>query len=221
MMKLVFVISLVFLPLTSVFGDCDFNDFPTTDQMLINTIAPAMNWNGQQMAIKSFVADLSVEQVIRYYHRQWRDAFADSQSGAWLQVANLNEDCMKLVQVAEDGRGGSIGRLAIIFKPPSKKDDRFGDGVIKPIDALVVSDMHNSDGPKKNRLTVITNHSDVATTTLFYRNTFSDRGWLLSQEFNQAQGTVLTFKHGTAEANVLIAPAGQATQVMLSVTEIQ
>ena len=205
----------------ALYGDCDFADFPVSDAMTIGEVAPNLVWNGQRMSVRAFIADSEVNNIIEFYHRAWRDAYADSVSAPWQQVANLTEECMKLVQVAKTRDGSAVeGRLAIIFPPATVSTGDFGADVLKPLGSTVISDMLNRDGPKINRLAIITSSENVATTADFYRTELSRRGWHLDQQYDQHDNVVYMFRKQLDEANVLLMPAGDVAQVMLSITTV-
>ncbi len=104
--------------------------------------------------------------------------------------------------------------------PEAEGDAPLGVGVTKPADALVVSDMLTDDGPKKGRVTIITSDQSVSELASFYRTEMAMDNWSLEQNFSQQGGTVLVFRKGVDENNIVIMPAGDATQILINEVEI-
>lgn len=200
-------------------ADCDFSDFPTMVEMRISSLMDNAQYNNRPMAVRSFSADVTAEAVAGFYRRSWKDRYAESTFDPWQQISTLDGDCFFTVQYGGVG-DGAFGRLLISKVPKHNSAGALGVGVVKPGGALVVSDMQTSDGPKAGRVTVITSERSVSELVSFYRNEMSRSNWSLEQNFEQAGGSVLVYRKGINENNIVIMPAGDASQILINEVEI-
>lgn len=200
-------------------ADCDFSDFPTMAEMKVSALMSDAQYNNRPMMVRSFSAGTSIDSVVGFYRRQWDDRYAESQFGPWQQISTLESDCFFTVQYAGAGEG-AFGRLLISMVPESESNVELGVGVIKPGDALVVSDLLTDDGPKAGRVTVITSEQSVSELVNFYRTEMAMDSWSLEQSFSEGGGSVLVFRKGVDESNIVIMPAGDASQILINETEI-
>lgn len=204
---------------SSVIADCGFDDFPVMPEMKVSALMDDAQYNNRPLGVRSFSAEVSADSVLSFYQRRWRDRSVQSAFGPWQQVGTMEDDCFFTVQYGSAG-DNSFGRLLISKVPEAEGDAPLGVGVTKPADALVVSDMLTDDGPKKGRVTIITSDQSVSELASFYRTEMAMDNWSLEQNFSQQGGTVLVFRKGVDENNIVIMPAGDATQILINEVEI-
>jgi hypothetical protein len=213
------VIALAFAPVASVYAQCDFSDIPVMSEMQVSSLMDNAQYNSRPMAVRSFTANVAAESVASFYRQSWRDRYSESTFGPWQQIGTLEGECFFTVQYGGAG-DSAFGRLLISKIPKGDGGGKLGVGVIKPSDAMVVSDLLTDDGPKKGRVTMITSQQSVAELVRFYRTEMAANSWSLEQEFHRGSGAVLVFRKGINENNIVIMPAGEASQILINEVEV-
>jgi hypothetical protein len=194
---------------------CELDDFPRMDEMKLFSVLDDAIHNNRPMMVQGFIADHSMDAVIDYYHRKWKGRFNDSAYAQWYQVSTLTDDCLMTVQVAAHD-DGSQGRLVISNVPTVSSDTPMGEGVLKPTDANVVSDLATVDGPKSGRVTLLAVGESPTEVAQFYRSNLAASGWQQQQDFRKDQAHVLVFRQGLNVMNILIMPSPEVTQVLIN-----
>ncbi len=92
----------------------------------------------------------------------------------------------------------------------------MGEGVLKPTDANVVSDLATVDGPKSGRVTLLAVGESPTEVAQFYRSNLAASGWQQQQDFRKDQAHVLVFRQGLNVMNILIMPSPEVTQVLIN-----
>ncbi len=197
------------------FAECDFDDFPTMPDMKLFSVMENAQYNNRPMMVKGYTVDATLEQVANYYYRVWKDRADSSKFGHWYQVSTLTDDCMMTVQIANN-EDQSQGRLVISNVPTIDPGAEIGEDLLAPSDAVVVSDLHTQDGPKKGRVSMLASASATAEVESYYRANMGQAGWQLEHSFAQDEAKVLVFRKGLSSTNVLIVPAGDITQILIS-----
>lgn len=194
---------------------CDFEDFPVMDNMELVALMDDASHNNRPMMVRGYRSEDSREQVITYYQAEWEGRVDWSTYGIWDQITTLTDDCMMTVQVARDGVTESHGRLIISIIPSASSQGALGFDLVKPNDAIVVTDTLTNDGPKTGRVSLLSVESDVSSMKQFYRNEYHNDGWTLEREFEDAGNAVQVYRRGTETTNVLMRPSPSGSQVLL------
>lgn len=203
------------------YADCNFDDFPVMADMRVQVVMDNVVYNDRPMMVRNFNVEQSAEQVVNYYRRQWRDASVDSQVGAWRQISTLTKKCLMTVQYAEMPGAGTFGRLVISNIPNLNATGQLGTDLKLPSGTIVVSDTRMEDGPKKGRVTLLTSEGTVDQVVHFYRSQKLSDGWGLENEFREQGHAVLVFRKRLNESNIVITPAGDATQILINEVEVR
>ncbi|MDO6748348.1 hypothetical protein [Gilvimarinus sp. 1_MG-2023] len=188
-------------------------------EMRVSGLMDNAQYNSRPMTVRSFSANVSGEDLASFYRRRWKDAYSESRFGPWQQIGTLEDECFFTVQYGDTG-GNAFGRLLISEVPTEGAGAPLGQGVIKPSGGTVVSDLLTDDGPKKGRVTVITSEQSVPEVASFYQTEMTTDGWGLDQRFAEGGGVVLVFRKGLDENNIVIMPAGDATQILVNEVEV-
>lgn len=200
-------------------ADCDFSDFPTMSEMKVSSLMDNAQYNNRPMGVRSFTVNASADAVAGFYRRSWSDRYSESEFGPWQQIGTLEDECFFTVQYGGAG-DNAFGRLLISKVPEGDSGGSLGVGVVTPGDGVVVSDLLTDDGPKAGRVTIISSEQSVSELVSFYLSEMAGDNWSLEQNFNQAAGAVLVFRKGINENNIVIMPAGNATQILINEVEI-
>jgi hypothetical protein len=125
------------------------------------------------------------------------------------------------VQYSEVPSAGAFGRLVISNEPKSNPDATLASDLRLPSGTFVVSDMKTEDGPKKGRVTILTSEGSVDQVAHFYRAQKLGDGWAVENEFREQGSAVLVFRKRLDESNIVITPAGEATQILINEVEVR
>lgn len=216
---LVLLAQVIFL--SSAQADCDFDDFPVMDSMRTQLIMADTVYNHRPMSVRSFSSDSTLQSLLNFYHRRWKDNFSDSKFGSWTQVSTLDDECLMTVQAGEVEGVGTAGRLVMSDVPDADVDAPLGEGVLSPAGSTIVSDMSSVDGPKHGRVTVITSDLSVGEAAQFYTSKMQSKGWWLQDRFSQQGRAVLVFRQGLNESNIAMVPAGEYTQILINEVQVK
>lgn len=204
-----------------VIADCNFDDFPVMTDMRVQIVMDNVVYNDRPMMVRNFNIEQSADSVVKYYHQQWRGASVDSQMGAWQQISTLTKKCLMTVQYAEMPGAGTFGRLVISNVPQIKSGGEIAADLRLPPDTFVVSDTKTDDGPKKGRVTLLTSEGSVDQVAHFYRGQMQTFGWSIENDFREQGHVVLVFRKRLDESNIVITPAGDATQILINNVEVR
>lgn len=203
-------------PAYALWSGCDYSDFPIMDEMKVFSLIDNGVQNNRPIQVRGFTADVSREQVINYYHREWEGEVDDSTYGQWDQITTLTDDCMMTVQVARVVGGTTEGRLVISNVPTAAANAAVGADVLKPVGSTVISDLRTDDAHKNGRVTVITASGSSVEVARFYLTQMINKGWGLERRFEEGGGMVLVFRRGLDSTNILLMDGPSGTQVLIN-----
>lgn len=216
------LIASIFLVISfPVVADCNFDDFPVMPDMRVQIVMDNVIYNDRPMMVRNFNIEQSADRVANYYYQQWRNASVDSQMGAWRQISTLTKKCLMTVQYAEMPGAGTFGRLVISNVPQLKSGGEIATDLRLPSGTFVVSDTKTDDGPKKGRVTLLTSEGSVDQVAHFYRGHMQSAGWSIENDFREQGHVVLVFRKRLDESNIVITPAGDATQILINQVEVR
>ncbi|WJN61009.1 hypothetical protein [Pseudomonas sp. SO81] len=199
-------------------GECDFDDFPTMDDMQLTTVAEAMQWNNMPMSVKGFRTDAALQTVLAFYQERWAGAEDITTFGAWQQVLHLNEDCMMMVQARTVG-SQTTGRLMLVNPPADEQVRRvLGAGVPVPPDAVVVTDMQSQDAHRDGQLVMLLHPDSIAGAVSWYQTEMVRSGWQLSRRAFSQNNATLIYSKGLEQLSVVFlrTAADDQTQILLN-----
>lgn len=203
------------------YADCNYDDFPLMPEMRVQVVMDDAVYNDRPIMVRNFNIDLSATQVASFYRQKWKDASVDSELGVWRQISTLAKECLMTVQYSEVPGAGAFGRLVISNEPKSNLDTALASDLRLPSGTFVVSDMKTVDGPKKGRVTILTSEGSVDQVAHFYRAQKLGDGWAVENEFHEQGSAVLVFRKRLNESNIVITPAGDATQILINEVEVR
>ena len=93
-------------------ADCDYDDFPRMDGMLVSSLGGNVQWNHSPMAGRSFRVPATVEQVKTFYTGKWQEVDFTEFNG-WEQILHINKHCMMMLQVRAQNDRFSYGRMLL------------------------------------------------------------------------------------------------------------
>lgn len=198
-------------------ADCDYDDFPRMDRMLVSSLGSGVQWNHLPMNGQTFRVPASVDEVKGFYGRQWEEAVDYSEFNGWEQIFHLNEDCMMLVQVKRQNDRFSYGRF-LLTNPPARNagEIQLGSGMPVPPGAQVISDMKSDDKIREGRLVLLRVEDNLHATNAWYETELARQGWSLEQRSRQANGVVLNYSKGRELMSVGLLRHQDQTQVLVN-----
>lgn len=198
-------------------GNCDYDDFPRMDNMLVGMIADGMQWNNNAINARSFRVPATPQQVKDFYGKKWKDAVDYTTFGPWDQILHINNKCMMMVQVQAQNERYSYGKLMLTNPPaPGASDRPLGQGVPMPAEAQVVSDMLSDDPLRKGRLTMLLVADDIQRTRAWYESEMLNLGWQLEHRSTLAGSIVLHYAKGRELMTIGLLRHENNTQVLLT-----
>lgn len=198
-------------------ADCDYDDFPRMEGMLISSIGNQVQWNYMPLNGRSFRVPASVEQVREFYGKEWQDAVDYTEFDGWQQILHINKRCMMLVQVRAQNDRYSFGRM-LLTNPPAKDAESIalGTGMPVPPGAQVISDMRSDDKIREGRMVLLLAEDDIHRTQAWYESELLRAGWTLEHRSRQQNAVVLSYAKGRELMTVGLLDAVDRTQVLIN-----
>lgn len=207
------------LPCALAQADCDFDDFPVLDEMVVASIAEQLQWNNQPMNVKAFSFDGPESSITAFYAGKWQDAVDFSKFGDWQQILHISEECLMMVQV-QAHNGQSSGRLMLVNPPAAELASRvLGSGVPMPPDAVVVSDMQTQDGASQGQLVMLASSESLEDNLRWYQSEMLRAGWQTNHLAQQQNDATLICSKGREQLSVVFLRHEGFTQMLLNRVE--
>ncbi|WP_298186158.1 hypothetical protein [uncultured Pseudomonas sp.] len=199
------------------YADCDYDDFPRMDGMLVSSLGTSVQWNHVPLQGRAFRVPASVASVRDFYAEQWADAVDFTEFNDWQQVLHLNEDCIMMLQVRAQNDRYSYGRMTITNPAQAGAgSEQLGSGMPVPPEAQVVSDMRSDDTIRQGRLVLLLNDDNIHATRAWYEAELLNQGWNLDHRSLQDNATVLTYSKGRELMTVGLLRHASKTQVLVN-----
>jgi hypothetical protein len=199
------------------YADCDYDDFPRMDGMLVSSLGNNVQWNHTPLNARTFRVPSSVSGVKDFYADQWRDAVDFTEFDGWDQILHINEDCIMMLQVKSQNERFSYGRMTITNPPENGPATlQLGSGMPVPPDGQVISDMRSNDKIREGRMVLILNENNMHATRTWYESELLNQGWSLEHRSQQDNATVLSFSKGRELMTVGMLRHADKTQVLLN-----
>ena len=198
-------------------GDCDYDDFPRMDGMLVGSLGNGVQWNQSPMAGRSFRVAATLEQVKSFYGDAWQDAVDYTEFNGWQQILHINKRCMMMVQVKAQNDQFSYGRL-LLTNPPAGDAGKqvLGEGMPVPPGAQVISDMRSDDDIRQGRMVLLLGEDDLESTRAWYEAELLNQGWTVEGRSDQGNAFVLSYAKGRELMTIGLLRAEGRTQLRVN-----
>ncbi|MGE8497167.1 MAG: hypothetical protein ACN6O6_06620 [Pseudomonas sp.] len=198
-------------------ADCDYDDFPRMDGMLISSLGGNVQWNHTPLAGRSFRVAANLDHVKAFYAKEWMDAVDFTEFNGWEQILHINKNCMMMVQVKPQNDRYSYGRM-LLTNPPANDAGKqvLGEGMPVPQGAQVISDMRSDDDIRKGRMVMLLGEDDLNATRAWYESELLNQGWTLESRSNQPNAIVLSYAKGREIMTVGLLRAQDKTQILVN-----
>ncbi len=174
--------------------------------------------NGLDMQLINFSSRLSERQVINYYRNKWANKFAESVSGPWQQISQMQDNYFITVQVQENNFAGSTGRISILSR--AKKIPEVGKNIPMLDSSRVLNEVVSKDKLTKSTVVLLSNAYSADDNAAFYEKFYSGSGWKVMMNQNmQERGTSMVFKKERTEILITIKDVADGSTVVMNKVE--
>ena len=193
-------------------------DFPPPPKSSVRSVGNDMVINGRTTAIRMFVTQEDLEDVLEFYRELWQDPVADGAPGytledeamlPWQLVTRIEDGHVMTVQVQlGQDEEGAWGYLADSLLP---RDGEPVEGEAPPPSiggSDVLSNITHSDPGQLGQTTVLNNDYSVSRNADFYRETYGD--WRTDLDRTLIEGHLHTLRFTQGRKNVVITISGSA-----------
>ncbi|MGE0486031.1 MAG: hypothetical protein AB7Q81_17925 [Gammaproteobacteria bacterium] len=201
-------------------------EFPPPDHAAVTVVSNAMTIQGRTMAVRSFVSDDTVEDIVAFYQELWKEppvqgapgvAYEPDALAPWHLLTRVEDGYVMTVQVQPSNSQGSFGYLALGKLPDP------GDGPVPaPPDppalagSALQSTVVNDDPGKEAQTSMLINEFSVDSNVHFYRNHY--QGW--RKDIDQTMGNkslhALSFRRGREQVIITIQGGRDGSQIVLN-----
>lgn len=204
-------------------------DFPPPPKASVEWVGKDLVVNGIKSAIRAFHSKESIEDVVRFYRREWRRPVAKDLPGyqenidaaPWYIISRIEDGYLLTVQVRvqENDQSASWGYLATSPLPGTRdKPQQFGAGIPKIPGSYVINEMKSRDPGKEASTVVISNTHSVMSNADYYRQHYQGQGW--TTETDRKLGTdeahSLVFKTRRDRVTVMVMKDKNFTRVVVN-----
>ena len=204
-------------------------DFPPPPQAIVEWVGKDLEVNGIKSAVRSFHTRKSIEQVVKFYRREWKRPVAKDMPGfmetidaaPWYIISRVEDGYLLTVQVQvkKNDDSGSWGYLSMGPLPgKNNSNSELGKGTPKMSGSHVLNEMKSNDPGKKARTMIISNNHSVSSNVTFYRNHYQGKGWTVESDRDLGQGKVhtLVFKTRRNRITMMFMKDKSATRIVIN-----
>lgn len=177
-------------------------------------VAQNMVQNGVPMRIQAFSSNLTSDEVLAFYRREWssldENQPVENRHDGWIILGQRSGDYYLTVQARKGRTTTSEGFLAVSrpFSPIDVEDQRALAAFPQLPDTQTVSKTSANDGAKHSTTLILQNRHSTESNANFYQSTLSRQGWALQQNFDGAG-------HGAAGRVMFFNRPGETIQLAI------
>jgi len=202
--------------------------FPPPPDASVEWVAQDVEMNGIRNSIRAFHSKDSIEKVVEFYRKEWRNppergkpGYMETIDAAPWYIINRVEDGYLLtvqVQVQKNNENRSWGYLSIspLPKNPQKQPPELGTNTAKMQDSHVINEMKSNDPGKKATTLIIANEHSLRSNTAFYRNHYDGRGWTKESDYNADNAHTLVYKTRKERVTIMLLKDGGGTRIVVN-----
>ena len=201
-------------------------DFPAPDDANVSVVSDAMTVQGRTMAVRAFLSDDPVEDIVAFYQDLWQDppvpgapgvAYEPDAMAPWHLLTRVEDGYVMTVQVQPSNSGGTYGYLALgrlpdpgDGAPPAPPQPPAMNG--SKLQSHVVSE----DAGKTAHTAMLVNTYSLASNVNFYREHYRDWRKDVDQGLAHDSLHALAFRRGRQEVIITIHQARDGSQIVLN-----
>lgn len=204
-------------------------DFPAPPGAAVEWVGKNVQVNGIKSAIRAFHSKKSIEDVIKFYRREWQRPVEKDKPGymesidayPWYIISRIEDDYLlsAQVQVKENDQSGSWGYLSLSPLPEnSNKAGQLGASIPKIAGSLVLNEMKSEDPGKNANTAVISNSHSVLSNADFYRQHYQSKGWTTETDrhLGRDEGHSLVFKNRRSRVTIMVLKDKNYTRIVVN-----
>ena len=217
--KTIIAISIWLLPFFAI-----ATDFPAPPRSTITNVSNAAKSMGMTLSIRKFTTKMSIEDIVTFYQKRWRDQGVQSQLSPWLMLGTRIGDKFYNVQMQRKGRG-TWGYLSVSNLPKQLASGNYQ--VTTPnafptmTNSQILDHQQHKDLLNIAKTSVITNRFSVQANAQFYIRHFDSRGWQAIQDTHQTlpQTRLLEFAKGRESLTLTLKREKKLTYIVANMTK--
>lgn len=217
---------IILLSINFSFASAASKDFPVPPKTQLQAITDSTNYEGMTLKIRRFDVNLTIEQVLNFYRKEWQDEYVENDVPPWKMISTKQGDEFLTVQIQTSGFKQSWGYLGTSDLPAFLESGRML-GENKQFFPMmrgskIINDMLNDDIGKQSRVLLINNNFSVNGNAQYYRDHYVGNGWtnIIDQSGGNTLSHVLVFQRGSQSVSMSINPApakvGGATNIVVN-----
>jgi hypothetical protein len=204
-------------------------DFPPPPGASVEWVGKNIKVNGIKSDIRAFHSKKSIEDVVKFYRREWKRPVARDKPGfmesidaaPWYIISRIEDDYLLTVQVQvqKNDQSSSWGYLSTSPLPKGRnKAPILGLKVPKIPGSHVMSEMKSDDPGKKATTLIISNTHSVMNNADFYRQHYQGKGWTTEtdQNLGRDEGHSLVFKNRRNRVTIMLLKDKTFTRVVVN-----
>ena len=204
-------------------------DFPAPPQAAVEWVGQNVEVNGIKSSIRAFHTNESIEEVVRFYRKEWKRPVEEDQPGfmesidaaPWYVISRIEDGYLMTVQVQvkKNDESGSWGYLSMSALPkPDAEAPQFAKSIPKIPGSIVMNELKSDDPGKKATTVIITNTHSVRNNADFYRGHYLNKGWTIETDKGLGNGEVhsLVFKTRQNRVTIMMLEDKDYTRVVVN-----
>ena len=200
-------------------------DFPVPEHTQVSKVADTMLVAGRNTAVRAFVSDDSVADIVKFYQDAWHDppakgapgyAYDTSVIAPWKLLTRVEDGYVMTVQVMEHQPKGSFGFLA------SGHLSEPGAPAIAPPEppsmhgSKVLSNISSKDAGKDALTSMLVNQESFDSNVNFYRTYYQDWRTDLDQVVQRGKMHALGFTHNREQVVITIQSGRDGSHIVVN-----
>ena len=200
-------------------------DFPSPRHASVSHVSHSMTILGRNMAVRAFVSEDSVEEVVEFYQELWQDppvpgapgvAYEPEAIAPWHLLTRVEDGYVLTVQVKPEGPNGSRGYLATGRLPEPGEPPAAAPVPPSLRGSEVLSNVMSDDAGKDGQTVMFANEYSVDSNVNFYRNHYT--GWRkdIDQKLASNKYHALSFTRGRRQVIITIESSRDGSNIVLN-----
>ncbi len=200
-------------------------DFPAPEQAKVSSVAEQMTIAGRTMAVRAFVTEDSVDEVVTFYKDAWHEppvagapgcAIESEAIAPWTLITRVEDDYVMTVQLMTREPKGAFGFLAL---------GRLPEPGVPPVPAPtppamqgsdVLSNITHRDVGKRAQTAMLANTKSLASNVSFYRGFYQDWRVDTDKEVSRAKMHALAFTRGREQVVITIQGGRDGSHIVIN-----
>lgn len=204
-------------------------DFPPPPNAAVEWVGQNVQVNGIKQSIRAFHTDESIEDVVRFYRKEWKRPVEKDKPGfmesidayPWYVISRIEDGYLMTVQVQvkKNDPDGSWGYLSMSVLPASSnKSPEFAKTIPKIPGSIVMNELKSDDPGKKATTVIITNTHSVRNNADFYRAHYLNQGWTMETDkrLGNQEAHSLVFKTRRNRVTIMLLEDKEYTRVVVN-----